>query len=299
MSYIRKLQRKVSFQKMTDLPVERCTEVPPFTYCRVNTFGPYLIKEKISQLKRNGALFICFTCCTIYIEVTNALNINSFIATMRKFIARGNAVRSIWSDNGTNFVGTRNELQQQFKERNSFLNHFFQENGANWIEWHHNPPAAPHMDGLERQTPTARNILEELLQTHFLSLNDKCLRTLITEAEIIGNSRVLTVETLNDANTPTLILSSNLLTLKIIIIMPPPGEFSPPGLYSKNRWQRVQYIVEAFWNRLKHFGIVSTEPANQTKMAKKKNTKFHCWRYSTVKGLMLTKPVDYGKNCHY
>ena len=36
---------------MADLPIERCTEVPPLTYCGVDKFSPYLIKEKGSQLK--------------------------------------------------------------------------------------------------------------------------------------------------------------------------------------------------------------------------------------------------------
>ena len=48
----RKLQGKTSFQKMANLPVERCTEVLPFTYCGVDMFGPSPIKERSSQLKR-------------------------------------------------------------------------------------------------------------------------------------------------------------------------------------------------------------------------------------------------------
>ena len=62
---------------MADLPVERCREVPPFIYCGVDMFGPYLIKERRSQLKRYGALFKCFTCLAMHIEVTNALKTNS------------------------------------------------------------------------------------------------------------------------------------------------------------------------------------------------------------------------------
>ena len=50
----------MGFQKMADQPIQRCTEAPPFTYCRVDMFGPYLIKEKRSQLKRYGALFHVF-----------------------------------------------------------------------------------------------------------------------------------------------------------------------------------------------------------------------------------------------
>ena len=76
-------------------------------------------------------------------------------------------------------------------------------------------------DVWERQIRTARNILEGLLPTHSLSLNDKSFRTLMTEVELIVNSRPITVETLNYANRPTPISPSNLLTLKSSVVMSP------------------------------------------------------------------------------
>ena len=116
------------------------------------------------------------------------------------------------------------------------IKNFLQENGADWIDWHHNPQAASHMGGIwERQICPARNILEGLLRTHSLSLNDESLRTLMTEVELIVNS-----------NSPTLMSPNNLLTLKSSIVMPPPREFSPPDLYSKKRCRHVQHIAEEF-----------------------------------------------------
>ena len=232
-----KLQGKTSFQNTADLPVERCAEVPPFTYCEVDMFGPYLIKERSLQLKRYGALLTCFTCCAIHIEITNALDTNSFILACKRFMIRRGTVGSILSDNRTNFVGTRNELWQGFKEMNQNKNkNFLQENGADWINWHHSPPAASHMGGVwEHQIQPARIILEGLFRAHSLSLNDESLRTLMTEVELIVNS-----------NSPTLMSPNNLLTLKSSIVMPPPREFSPPDLYSKKRWRHVQHIAEEF-----------------------------------------------------
>ena len=75
----------------------------------------------------------------------------------------------------------------------------------------------------ERQIRAARNILEGLLRTHSLSINGESCRTLITEVELIVNSRPPTVETLNEANSPASISPSNLLTLKSRAVMPPPG----------------------------------------------------------------------------
>ena len=55
----RKLCGKMGYQKMADLPQERCTEAAPFTYCGVDMFGPLIIKER--RFKRCGALFTCFS----------------------------------------------------------------------------------------------------------------------------------------------------------------------------------------------------------------------------------------------
>ena len=107
----RKLRGKMGYQKMADLPQERCTEAAPFTYCGVDMFALLIIKERRSQLKRYDALFTCFSSHAVHIELTNSLDVDSFILALRRFMARRGTVRSIWSDNGTNSVGATNELQ--------------------------------------------------------------------------------------------------------------------------------------------------------------------------------------------
>ena len=176
-----KLRGKMGYQKMADLPQKRCTEAAPFTYCSVDMFGPLIIKEKRSELKRYGALFTCFSSRTMHIEVTNSLDADSFILAFHRFMARRRAVRSIWSDNGTNFVGARNELQWAFKEmKHDKIKSFLQEDGTCWILWHKYLTGASHMGGVsEHQIRSARTILEGFSRTHSHSLNDESLRTLM------------------------------------------------------------------------------------------------------------------------
>ena len=128
---------------MTDLPKERLTEVPPFTYC--DYFGPCLIKEGRKVLKRYGALFTCFVCRAIHIETANSLETDSFLNTLRRFIARRGPVREIRSDQGTNFVGAENELKLALQEMDSEkIKGYLKRNAdADWmITWKRNPPAA-------------------------------------------------------------------------------------------------------------------------------------------------------------
>ena len=87
----------------------------------------------------------------------------------------------------------------------------------------------------------------------------------MTEVELIVNSRPLTVETLNDANSPTPICPSNLLFFKSSIVVPPPVEFSPADLYSKKRWRRVQHIAEEFWNRWRKEFLQGLQPRKKWK----------------------------------
>ena len=64
---------------MANLPYERATQAPPFTYCGVDMFGPFYIKEKKSELKRYGAMFVCLASRAVHIEVTHQISTDSFI----------------------------------------------------------------------------------------------------------------------------------------------------------------------------------------------------------------------------
>ena len=85
----------------------------------------------------------------------------------------------------------------------------------------------------ERQIPSPRKILEALLKTHASSLNNENLKILITETAAIINSRPLTVETLSDVNSEMPLSLNHLLTMKADVILPPPGIFSRPDIYSR------------------------------------------------------------------
>ena len=57
---------KMGYQKMADLPQERCTEADPFTYFGVDMFGPLIIKERQSELKHYSVLYTCFSSCAAH-----------------------------------------------------------------------------------------------------------------------------------------------------------------------------------------------------------------------------------------
>ena len=247
----RRLRSSSNQQIMADLPEKRTTEVPPFTHCGVNMFGPFLVKERRSYLKNYAALFTCFSSRAIHIESTSSLETDTFIMSLRRFLSRRGNARSITSDNGTNFVGASNELRKALEEMdNAKIQTFLADVGTDWIVWKRNPPSASNMGGVwERQIRSARKILDSLLATHGSMLNEEALRTLMVEVEAIVNSRPLTVETLSDPNSLPAISPTNLLIQKSTVILPPPGAFEDADLYCRKYWRRVQYLADQFWSR--------------------------------------------------
>ena len=101
---------------MADLPLHRLAEAPLFTYCRVDMFGPFVIKQQRNEIQRYGAMFTYIASRAVHIEITHSLNSDSFIQALTPvFTCRGN-IKVLYSDNGTNFVRCKNELKKAYKE---------------------------------------------------------------------------------------------------------------------------------------------------------------------------------------
>ena len=69
----------------------------------------------------------------------------SFILAPRRFKARRGHPKSIWSDNGSNFIGAKGELKDAiFKlDQKKSIN----ELNESRIQWMFNPPISPWMGG--------------------------------------------------------------------------------------------------------------------------------------------------------
>ena len=83
----RQFRGKVCQQKMDDLPSDRLTQEPPFTYCGIDMFQPFLVKDGHKQRKYYGAVFTCMSSRAVHIETTNSMSTDSFILAMRRLIS--------------------------------------------------------------------------------------------------------------------------------------------------------------------------------------------------------------------
>ena len=236
---------------MADLPKERIAPAPPFTYCGVDYFGPFYIREGRKELKRYGALFTCLSSRAVHIETANSLETDSFLNVLRRFITRSGPVREIRSDQGTNITGAEKELQRALSEmdNNAIQRSLCTEFKADWVRWKQNSPSASHMGGAwERLIRSVRSILTTLMREHGHNLDDESFRTLMAEVECIINRRPLTTPSSDPGDLDPL-TPNHILTMKSKVILPPPGNFQKEDVYLRKRWKRVQYLANVFWSR--------------------------------------------------
>ena len=100
-------------QKMAALPTDRLTpNKPPFAFTGVDYFGPMLVVQGRSHVKRYGCLFTCLTTRAVHLEVAHSLDTESFLAAYSRFESRRGAVEKLYSDNGTNFTSAEKELRE-------------------------------------------------------------------------------------------------------------------------------------------------------------------------------------------
>ena len=202
----------------------------------------------------------------IHVETVNSLTADSFLNAFRRFIARRGQVRQLRSDQGTNFVGGRNLLQTAFFEMDQDkLRAGLRQHDCELVQFEMNVPHASHMGGSwERMIKSVRAALDDVLETHGRQtcLDDELLRTFLTEAEAIVNSRPITYFSMDASEThdPQPLSPMLLLTQKGSVVLPPPGAFRREDLYCRQRWRAVQFMADDFWRRWR----VEFLPAMQT-----------------------------------
>ncbi|XP_055309671.1 uncharacterized protein LOC129573308, partial [Sitodiplosis mosellana] len=134
----------------------------------------------------------------------------AFIAALRRFIARRGEVKTMNSDNGTNFVAANrllHELTQ--KEREEFNEEVVNEFTSQGITWKFSPPRAPHFNGLvEAGVKTIKIHFKKALGDKKFTFEE--LSTVLTQIEAAVNSRPL-IPMSSDPNDNTILTPAHFL----------------------------------------------------------------------------------------
>lgn len=106
-------------QIMGQLPADRVTPKRPFLVTGVDFAGPITTLVNRGRGRKTNksyvSLFVCFATKAMHIEVVSDLSSASFIAALRRFVGRRGCPPRIYSDNATNFVGAKNELNEMYR----------------------------------------------------------------------------------------------------------------------------------------------------------------------------------------
>ncbi|XP_025835686.1 uncharacterized protein LOC112906159 [Agrilus planipennis] len=237
---------------MGDLPGVRVTQARPFANVGVDYCGPFLIKQKKHRnttfVKSYVAVFVCLAVKAVHLEVVSDLTTEGFIAALRRFIARRGKPISIHSDNGTNFIGARNELKELY---NLFQTSAHQERTARFlsdqgINWQFIPPLSPHFGGLwEATVKSFKHHLKRVVTGPIFTFEE--FNTLTIDIEAIINSRPLCPMS-NDPN-DLLVLTPGHFLIGDILTSLPEGDYSHIPTNRLSRWQHIQKVRQDFWAR--------------------------------------------------
>ncbi|XP_056017291.1 uncharacterized protein LOC130053762 [Ostrea edulis] len=248
----RKCRGQFLFQKMSDLPEDRLSPGPPFTFVGLDTFGPWSVLQRktrggSAQQKRWAILFTCLVSRAVHLEVVDEMSSAAFINAYRRFVAIRGPIKLLRSDRGTNFVGAIQDLGIEAE---------FVEDGriAKTLEtygtsWKFNPPHSSHFGGSwERMIGTCRRILDNMLMQDRNKLTHDSLVTLMAEVSAIVNSRpLLPIST--DPENPEILSPSVLLTHKKgqNDTCPFP-QFGTKDML-RSQWKLVQGLADEFWSK--------------------------------------------------
>ena len=232
-------------QIMADLPTARLSVGrPPFFHTGVDLFGPFLVKQGRSVVKRYGCIFTCMTVRAVHLEVVHSLSADSFISALRRFVSRRSNVAHLHSDNGSNFTGADRIFCESIRDWNQHqIGGFLLQRE---IEWHFNTPLASHFGGAwERLIRSVRKVMRSLHSG--ATFSDEGLITLLTEVESIINSRPLTpISFVEDFDRP--------LTPKDLLVLQPDSGLPPvitrdSDTFFPQRWRHIQHYSDLFWKR--------------------------------------------------
>ncbi|XP_062557968.1 uncharacterized protein LOC134222837 [Armigeres subalbatus] len=120
--------------RMALLPTARLKPYErPFSYVGVDYFGPIAVRVNRTTAKRWIALFTCLTIRAVHLELVHTLSAESCKMAFRRFIARRGAPAEIYSDRGTNFVGSSKELRREMEIIEGQLEETFTSPNTKWV----------------------------------------------------------------------------------------------------------------------------------------------------------------------
>lgn len=237
-----------SEQLMATLPTYRTTPTEPFSKTGVDYAGPVPYRTHLGRnpkiVKAWIAVFVCLVTRAIHLELVCDATTETFIAALRRFIARRGKVSEIISDNGTNFVGANNYLKAIFSQIENDKSTI--ENDCR-IKWTFMTPGAPHQGGIyEAAVKSVKYHLVRIIGNISLTYDE--YDTILCQTEALVNSRPLCALT-DDPTNLNALTPGHFVILREPVGLPDEQDFRNTAENRLTRWNHVQKMLQHFWDR--------------------------------------------------
>ncbi|XP_050297248.1 uncharacterized protein LOC126736761 [Anthonomus grandis grandis] len=240
-------------QLMANIPKDRLLQVSkPFEKTGIDFGGPFQIKSsrlrKAPIIKGYICVFVCMVTKAIHLEVVTSLSTEAFLMTLKRFISRRGNPSIIYTDNGTNFLGAKNQLKElyDFFNKSSVTNEIKNYLSQNETHWKFIPPKVPHWGGLwEAAVKSTKYHLYRLVGNMQLTYEE--FSTILTQIEAILNSRPLCPLS-NDPSDFQYLTPSHFLIGSNITAYPE-KDISDVPENRVSHWQKCTQIKQLFWKR--------------------------------------------------
>ena len=248
----RKVSAKAQNQMMGQLPPSRVTPDHTFNTTGIDYAGPFLLKRGMPRkpqiVKAYMAIFVCFATKAVHLEVVSDQTTEAFLAALKRFCSRRGRPHSIHTDNGSNFIGARNNLLELTKllmaASTSASVHSYLLEGK--TEWHCIPERAPHFGGLwEAAIKSTKLHLKRVVGDQKLDFEE--MTTVATQVKACLNSRPLGYLYSHSPDAVVPLTPGHFINGRSLQAYPELAIERNMSLC--RRWVLCQAMVQAFWKR--------------------------------------------------
>ena len=233
------------------LPTFRVEESPPFSFTGVDFAGPLYVKSDGPETKVWMCLYTCCVVRAVHLDLVADLTTPAFLRSFKRFVARRGMPQKMLSDNGKTFKAAAKALPD--------------------LKWIFNVPKAPWWGGVfERLIRSTKRCLRKIVGRAKFSHDE--LLTVITEIEMVINSRPLSYMSASDLEEPLtpshLIVGRRLMDLPNDVGNDSDVEFDVDSSALTRRARYLSLTVDRFWERWRREYLVGLREVHMRRQRK-------------------------------
>lgn len=260
---------KPAAEVIPPLPAFRLEESNPYSFTGIDFAGPVMVKDNEgNKSEAYIVLYVCALTRAVSLDLTPDFTSFEFLLSLRKFINRHPAVRTIISDNASTFKRAEKELQIAYdniqkEEVQALL-------AESKIKWEFITDRAPTQGAFwERVVQLVKRPLRKILGTNIVRFRE--LESILSEIELCINLRPITPLTSNECEIRALCPADFLNGYHAKARFPDTSVLAMPNraveqaIIMTRAWKKQETIMKGFWKRFRTEYLAQLRSAHEIK----------------------------------